>query len=245
MRHRRRPGEGGGGAQVAANGVDHPVASEARQQPEGRARAASVRSARSPPARTGSRGAAPPRRGWSSTSETPITGRRSVSRRSSCIASRQPCEAPVSSSEYAVAARSASAPPQPSRSDGPPSRTVSAALTVSDQVGVEQRAVSGQRHKPGRLQLDELRALGVVDLDAAAEAPREAGRDDARVARARAGAAVASGPPRRAASGARSGCRPARARRGGRERLLPRVVQRAGERQRGRLDHDRRPPAAA
>ena len=87
---------------------------------------------------------APVNRGWLSTSEAPITGSRSDSRRSSCTPRRQPCEAPVSSSEYAPAARSDSGPLAPSRVAGPPWSTVSAALTVSTR-SVSTRARLARR----------------------------------------------------------------------------------------------------
>ena len=103
--------------------------------------------------------------------------------------------------------------------------------------------MNGQRRVPGRVQLDELRALGVVDLDGAVEAPRKAGGDDAQSLEL---AAVrpsrqARREEQRLALGRDAGS--LELRRGGRECFLPRVVERAGERQCGRLDHDRRPPA--
>ena len=54
-----------------------------------------------------------------------------ASARSSATARCQPCDAAVSSSEYAPAARSASAPAAASSADGPPCSTDSAALTTT------------------------------------------------------------------------------------------------------------------
>jgi hypothetical protein len=43
---------------------------------------------------------------------------------------------------------------------------------------VHERTVDGQRRACGRLEPDEVRALGVLDLDGPAKAAREAGGDD-------------------------------------------------------------------
>ncbi len=70
-------------------------------------------------------------RGAFSTSETPVTGTRCASSRSVATASRQPCDALVSSNETAPDARSDSRPVAASRAAGPPCSTVSAAVTVT------------------------------------------------------------------------------------------------------------------
>ena len=103
--------------------------------------------------------------------------------------------------------------------------------------------MDGQRRVPGRLQLDELRALGVMDLDGAAKAPREARRDDAEaleLALLRP-ARQARGDEQRLPLGRDAG--PLELGRGGCQRRLPRIVERARERERRRLDDDRRAPA--
>ena len=73
----------------------------------------------------------PATRGGLSASETPATAVRSASRRSISTASRQPCEALVSSSDSAPPARSDSRPLAARSAAGPPCRTVSAAVTVT------------------------------------------------------------------------------------------------------------------
>jgi hypothetical protein len=104
--------------------------------------------------------------------------------------------------------------------------------------------VDGQLRLAGRVELDEVRALGVLDLDGAMEAPGEAGGDDAEPLELAALRAAHQAhrheqrlPLHRDAGAFQLG------RRGG-ERILARVVERSRERQRRRLDDDRRPPAA-
>jgi len=79
--------------------------------------------------------------GWLSTSETPKSGTRVASVRSTSVASRQPSEPPVSSSDSAVARRCVSASAAASSVAGPPCRTVSAALTTTTRsVSTSSRA---------------------------------------------------------------------------------------------------------
>ena len=100
-----------------------------------------------------------------SASETPVSATRCCSRRSSSSASFQPCEPLASSSDGELAARSDSGPVAPSSAPGPPSMTVSAAVTGSDEVGLDERAVDAQRDAVDVAELDEVLGLCVVHDD--------------------------------------------------------------------------------
>ena len=83
-----------------------------------------------------------------------------------------------------------------------------------------------------------------MDRHLAAEAPGEAGRDDAHALEVTAvrPAHQAGRDEKRLALGGDADPLELRGRRG--ERGLARIVRRSGKRQRGRLDHDRRSPAS-
>ena len=112
------------------------------------------------------------------------------------------------------------------------------------EIGVEERPVGADRHVARHLEVDELRILGVVDHDLAVKAPREAGGDDAEAFEL-----AAMRPPREPGGDEQrlplggDACA-LELDRGRGECRLSRVVQGAGDRQRRRLDHDRRPAAA-
>ena len=143
-----------------------------------RGAAASARSARAPPGRTGSRAARRENCGWLSTSDTPSSGTRCASARSSASARCQPCDAVVSSSEYAPAARSASAPHAASSAAGPPCSTDSAALTTMTRSVSTSARLTRSGGRDDSSTSDELGILDVVDDDVAVEAPRELRRDE-------------------------------------------------------------------
>jgi hypothetical protein len=104
--------------------------------------------------------------------------------------------------------------------------------------------VDGQRRLAGRLELDQLGVLGVVDRDGTSEAAGEGGGDGAEgLEVALLGPAHQAGRDEQRLALRRYACAlELRGRR--RERVLARVVQRGREREGRRLDDDRRAAAA-
>ena len=178
VRDRRRPAERGRDRELGPQRPQHVAAKHLRQRaidvPQWRSR--------DPLERLGivrdSRAGRPTISGWLSTSETPSSGTRRASARSSASARCQPCDAVVSSSEYAPAARSASAPAAASSVAGPPCSTDSAALTtMTRSVSTSARFTrNGGRDDSSRRH--ELGVLDVVHDDVAVEAARELRRHE-------------------------------------------------------------------
>ena len=91
------------------------------------------------------------------------------------MASRHPLEVAGSSSDSAPAARAAGAPPAASRAAGPPWRTVSAAVTETNEVGVEQRRVHVERNATDVSERTQRLVLAVVHDHAAVKVARPIG----------------------------------------------------------------------
>ena len=108
-----------------------------------------------------------------------------------------------------------------------------------DGVGLDERPVDASVPSPD---VDEVGILRVVDRHLAAEAQREVGRDEALDH----APARPPGEPGRDEQGLALGrdADPLELVRGGGDRRLARVARGAGDRERGRLDEDRRPAAA-
>jgi hypothetical protein len=108
------------------------------------------------------------------------------------------------------------------------------------EVGLDEAAVDAHRHVPGGADLDEVVALDVVHLDAAAETSCEVGRDELLEPLA----VQARREPGGHEQGLALGRDAARNKRLDRrfERRAPRIAEHARERERGRLDHHRRSP---
>ena len=156
--------------------------------------------------------------------------------------SRQPWDAPVSSREYAPPARSAAASAGREQHAGPAVADGLGRAHRHHEVGLDEAAVDAQGHVPGRPDLDEVVGLDVVHLHAAAEAPREIGRDE----QLQPVAARSRREPGGDEQGLALGRDPARDERLDRrlEGCAPRIAEHAGKRERGRLDHHGRPSAA-
>ena len=143
--------------------------------------------------------------------------------RSSATARCQPCDAAVSSSEYAPAARSAS------RTRGAEERRRTA---VQHGLGGghgrrpdRSRRARGLTRSGGREAPSELDEIGILRRRARRRGRGSGARAPAsRATRARAARAAERGRPRRGSSGSRSGCRAARARR--RRRRSPAAADR-------------------
>ena len=124
----------------------------------------------------------------------------------------------------------------------PPFRTVSAARDGHDDVGLDERGVDAAAADARLADVDEVRALGVVHLDAAVEPSGEL-RVDEQLELAVAGpAGEARGDEQRLPLEGRAGAVELGHRRG--DRGPARIVRRSGDRERRRLDDDRRPAAA-
>ena len=167
-----------------------------------------------------------------------MTGTRRASARSISSPSRQPCDADVSSNEYAPAARSTSVPAAPTRARRASVQDGLRRGDHHDDVGANERGVDAKRNRAGAADLDEVLALGVVHLDVAVEAPRELRRDqclELLVARA---AREPARDEQRLVSGRNA--QPLELGDGRGDRSLARVALRARQRQVRRLDDDRR-----
>ena len=117
--------------------------------------------------------------GWLRTSETPKRGTRPLTARSTSVASRQPSEPPVSSSESAVARLCVSASAAASSIAGPPCRTLSAALTTTTRsVSTSSRATRTRGASCG--EPGEGGVGGVVHRHVAMEAASELRGDECR-----------------------------------------------------------------
>ena len=180
----------------------------------------------------------PESRGTSSVSETPSTGTRLPIARSSATARSHPGAPWVSSSESAVSPRAASAEAAERKDAGPPFSTVSAAPTVTT-ASVSTSARFTGVPSPG---VHQSWVLGVVHRHLAAEPQREVGCDEA----------LDHPPPGPPGEPGRDEQGLALGRdadslelvRGRGDRRLARVARGAGDRERGRLDEDRRAAAA-
>ena len=178
----------------------------------------------------------PETRGGLRTSDTPVRCTRSARRRSISTASRQPCEALVSSSDSAPPARSDSRPLAERSAAGPPFSTVSAAVDGHDEVGLHQRPVDAKHDVAGNTDVDEILRLGVVHEHATLEPPTEVGwHEQPDLAWARAAEEPARDEDRHPLHAEALELVADR-----RDQLVPRPEMRGGDRQRRLLDHDRR-----
>ena len=180
VRDGRRPRERGGDAARRGNRPQHAAADRARASLRRRAAPASRRAARPTPPRTDSRAASRSAAAACGRATCRSSARAARSARSSATPRCQPCDAVVSSSEYAPAARIVAG------SDAP-SSTLGAA--VEDRLRGAHGHARGpcRRARDGRARAGRStgtgtssRRLGVVHLDRAAKAARELRRHELR-----------------------------------------------------------------
>ena len=132
---------------------------------------------------------------------------------------------------------------RPDERCGPPVEHALGGRHDDDDVGLDERGVNSQRNRARDAEVDEVVALDVVDLHVPVEATRELVGDEARQQFVAGAAREAARDEQRLVPALDS--QPLELLDRGGDRLLSRVALGAGQRQRRRLDDDRRAAAGA